>query len=150
MKLNTPCQDHGRTRSIGTGGYVFVGYQGRTTSLHRVVFMEANSLTPADLEGLVVRHKCDNPRCINPEHLESGTQQENMNDMVSRGRSSKRPGERNHQAKLKLRDVEIIREMKGKCTQAELAVRFHVSQKQISRIQRGERWRSWERATLTG
>lgn len=37
-------------------------------------------------EGLIIRHRCDNPSCVNPEHLEVGTYQENSDDMVSRGR----------------------------------------------------------------
>lgn len=37
-------------------------------------------------EGFVIRHKCDNPPCVNPEHLEVGTQAENMADMIERGR----------------------------------------------------------------
>lgn len=40
--------------------------------------------------GLVVRHKCDNPECTNPKHLETGTQKQNMRDCSIRGRLNKR------------------------------------------------------------
>lgn len=41
----------------------------------------------AKLPPMVVRHTCDNRKCINPEHLVPGTHRENMKDMVERGRS---------------------------------------------------------------
>lgn len=37
-------------------------------------------------EGMVIRHKCDNPTCVNPNHLEIGTQKDNVRDTVTRGR----------------------------------------------------------------
>lgn len=42
-------------------------------------------------DGLFVCHKCDVPACINPEHLFLGTQKENIDDMISKGRDSKPP-----------------------------------------------------------
>jgi hypothetical protein len=48
---------------------------------------------PAD--GLFVLHKCDNPLCVNPEHLFEGTQKENIADMIGKGRRGKPfPGSR--------------------------------------------------------
>lgn len=50
---------------------------------HRLAYMDCVGPIP---DGLVVRHKCDNPPCCNPNHLELGTQKDNMDDATKRGR----------------------------------------------------------------
>ncbi|CKG64400.1 Uncharacterised protein [Streptococcus pneumoniae] len=74
--------------------------------LHRLIYKECFGEIP---EGLVVRHKCDIPKCINPEHLELGTPNDNVSDRVIRGRSA--VGERHARAKLKETDIIHIRYM---------------------------------------
>ena len=58
------------------------GYTGARA--HRVMFELHVGPIP---EGAEIRHKCDNPPCANPDHLEPGTHLMNMDDMTSRGRS---------------------------------------------------------------
>lgn len=62
-------------------------------------------------DGLIIRHKCDNPPCVNPDHLVPGTKKENIHDMISRGRANWRglKGEEHHNSKLKNNDVIRIR-----------------------------------------
>ena len=58
-------------------------WENRLNYMSRIFYKECFGEIP---EGMIVRHKCDNPLCINPEHLELGTHQDNTNDKISRGR----------------------------------------------------------------
>ena len=64
------------------GGYKYGDRMMRR--LHRVAW-EAHNAEPIP-EGMVVMHSCDNPACINPNHLSLGTHQDNTLDMVAKGR----------------------------------------------------------------
>ena len=87
-------------------------------------------------EGLILRHTCDNNMCINPDHLLTGTHQDNIDDMVKRGRNAK--GERNGNAILKDEEVYQIRELYNakRYNQTEIGLIYGVSQKQVSNIVR--------------
>jgi len=50
--------------------------------------------------GMCVRHSCDNPPCVNPSHLSTGTPSDNVRDRVERGRSAQNLGEAHGRAKL--------------------------------------------------
>ena len=92
IDLEKPCKDHGKTSSLRPEGYALVGRPGvssRCVGLHRLVYCEANECTLDDIVGKAVRHKCDNPRCIEPTHLELGTLADNNRDRADRGRSAK-------------------------------------------------------------
>lgn len=85
MSKTKPCIDHGFTTGLSPFGYKQIS-RGGHLSLHREVFAHSHGLLPADIAGKVVRHSCDNPRCIEPEHLVLGTQADNMRDRSERGR----------------------------------------------------------------
>jgi hypothetical protein len=63
-------------------GYGSIRLDKKTVSAHRAVF----ALTHTINDTMVVRHSCDNPICCNPSHLLAGTQQDNIDDMMKRGR----------------------------------------------------------------
>lgn len=77
-------------------GYARVTFRGRTTGLHRLVLADKLGVDPDEVP--VARHTCDNPRCIDPDHLIPGTVQDNVADRVSRSRTAS--GESNGNAVL--------------------------------------------------
>jgi len=89
------------------GGYRRVRVGGRRTAAHRLAYCEAHSLSLDEIDGFVVRHRCDNPGCVNPDHLELGTQADNVRDRDERGRTSR--GASHYSAKLTEVDVLAIR-----------------------------------------
>lgn len=131
--MTADCIDHGQ----GAARYGYTSVGGRSCLLHRKVYADAHGLDVFTMGG-VVRHSCDNPRCINPDHLSLGTQSDNIQDAVRRGRHNPARGERSGSAKLTAADVRFIRESTLK--QQELANMFGVRQGTISRIKGGSRW----------
>ena len=88
--------------------------------------------------GMCVLHKCDNPGCCNPFHLFLGTQKDNTQDMIRKGRWSKPPiayGEKHHAATIPDADIPLI--VADKRTNCVIAKQYGVSDNTISRIKRG-------------
>ncbi len=105
--------------------------ENRSTYAHRIAWELANGPIP---DGLWVLHKCDNPPCVNVEHLFLGTRQDNIDDMVSKGRQRK--GEDHHNSKLSHADIQSIRQRyeTGESSQISLAKEFGVHVVTISSI----------------
>ena len=74
---------------------------------HRVAYCKAHGIELESIKGKVIRHTCDNPICVNPDHLIIGTQLDNIRDRVERGRSCK--GSKHTNSKLTDEDVAYIR-----------------------------------------
>lgn len=112
---------------------------GRVRAAHRVSYEIAVGPIPP---GKFVCHSCDNPSCINPEHLWLGTAKENMRDMArkGRGRGSRNKGTANPSAKIDEAAAQQIRALRGKLSQRRLAQHFGVSQSMICLIQKGRHW----------
>jgi hypothetical protein len=104
---------------------------------HRVAWEISYGPIP---NGMCVCHSCDNPPCVNPEHLFLGTHSENMADMVSKGRGN--IGERHGRSKLTSTQVAEIRSLLsvGELTCTQIASRYGVKHGCISNIRTGRRW----------
>lgn len=89
-------------------------------------------------DGLVVCHKCDNPACVNPDHLFAGTTKDNCRDMLSKGRDMI-VGSKNNKAKLS--EVDVANIIESKLSYHSLADKFGVSKSTIENIKKRKSWR---------
>jgi len=113
-------------------------YRGKKARAHRVAYELCVDEIP---EGMSVCHSCDNPLCVNPDHLWIGTHAENLKDMSVKGRAAK--GDRSGTSKLNSKQVGIIKRLLSgkKINQAQIAVLAGVSPSSITHISKGHTWR---------
>ena len=137
-------------------GYGKVYFEGVMHGAHRIAWRITHGPIP---DGLCVCHRCDNPTCVNPEHLFLGTQRQNMSDMVRKGRSVRgdhhwtrtRPdavlsGDSHYASKLTADDVREIRRRyaAGGVFYRELAAEYGVKTEAIYKIVRRRAWKHVE------
>lgn len=125
------------------GGYGRITRDGKSNGMltaHRLSWELAHGAIPV---GLFVLHKCDNPPCVRPDHLFLGTQYDNVQDRVAKGREGDRSGEKNGRAKLSHGQVAQIRQLhtEGK-SYRELALVYGVHYGHIGQIVHGKCWRN--------
>lgn len=109
-------------------GYPKHAPNGRTERVYRTIYKQNFGEIPP---GLVVRHKCDNRLCINPDHLELGTFKDNATDRERRGRNK---------SVLTISDVQCIKRSSEK--NSTLAEMYGVARVTIWQIKTGRRY-SW-------
>ena len=88
-------------------GYGIVQLKGKLIKAHRLAYCEANDKTLADISNAVVRHSCDNRKCVNPAHLLLGTSVDNTKDRHDRDRDAR--GSVNGNSKLTEDQVKAMR-----------------------------------------
>lgn len=114
-------------------GYPNLSQRGKVTNASRVVYQWF--LGPINDKELI-RHSCDNPLCLNPQHLLKGSNADNARDKAERGRSTR--GELNWTAKLTEKDIRSIRQDSRICR--EIALDYGVSRSTISSIKCRRTW----------
>ena len=126
-------------------GYGVIGRGSREQGnerAHRLAYRLYKGDIPS---GKIILHKCGNPTCVNPYHLEAGTAKENSQDTKDMGRMKlpDNSGDKAKWAKLKAEQVKEILEAKGskKGTGTALARKFGVSKSAIYQIWSGNNWK---------
>lgn len=131
------------TGGLLTNGYGSFRFERKSWPAHRWLWVQMNGEIE---DGLVVRHKCDTPACVNPDHHELGTPADNSMDAVIRERTAK--GSKNGYAKLTESIVaDIKRQLAQGHSHASIASQFNVTSGCVSHISTG---RTWKHVTVGG
>ncbi len=125
-------------KSLGIRGYGKIGFRNRSATAHRVSYLVYKGEIK---KNQLVMHKCDNPKCVNPEHLNVGSYADNTQDSLDKGRTSAK-GTRNTQSKLTEYDVSIIKKLvKESVSQRIIARTFNVCPATICHIKKENNWK---------
>ena len=117
-------------------GYGRIGRNGSVMGAHRAAYTIVHGEIP---KGMEVMHKCDNRRCVNPNHLQLGTHADNLKDMADKNRASS--GERVWSTSLVDGDILAIRHRRASGEKTlDLADEYGVSRQQMDGICRGKFW----------
>lgn len=127
---------------ISKNGYGVFWLDGHSVGAHRMAWELVNGPMPVGMQG---NHHCDNRACCNPGHLYPGTQRENQQDCVDRGRKVSAPPHGSRQPNAKLSEVDAVEIRRkyaaGLVSEAELGETFGVSRSTIEDVIAGKRWR---------
>ena len=126
------------TGSINQGGYGRIKLKKQEYLAHRL--MAHLTIRPLSSDTQVVAHKCDNPRCINPEHLFITSNTGNMADRDAKGRMSR--GDIHPNAKLTTANILEIRSLyESGISQSKIAKMFNINQVSVYNIVHKKTWK---------
>ncbi|MCL4551395.1 MAG: HNH endonuclease [Bacteroidetes bacterium] len=123
------------SHALDKDGYPRVYRHNKNWRMSRYVWSQFNNREIP--EGYLVMHTCDNPNCINPNHLRLGTHRDNMLDRQLKGRTLR--GNQNGNSKLFEEQVYYIKFLSTESVK-ELATKYDVSQDAIRDIRKGITW----------
>jgi hypothetical protein len=124
--------------ALNKDGYATFSIQGKSYRANRFSWEMHNGEIP---DGINVLHKCDNRACVNPNHMFLGSQKDNVQDAISKGRQNQSTknthlvGENHPSSKLSNHDIEVIRTVyAGGSSLSDIAKVYSVNKTTISRI----------------
>lgn len=109
---------------------------------HRFSYEYYNNIKREDMRGLIICHKCDNPSCVNPDHLFLGTYLDNALDAKSKNRNSY--GRHKQHKWLSFEIAEAIRKLKTEnpnLTYKQISKIYNTSASQVHRIIKNLIWK---------
>lgn len=115
--------------TLNDAGYGLLMWEKKYRRAHRLAWEMKNGVITG---GLFLCHRCDNPKCINVDHLFLGTPTDNMRDKIAKGRGNA--------TKLTVPEAQEIKAAKGLQPRRTVAERYGVSERTISAIWSGENW----------
>lgn len=127
------------TGAKNSKGYGDIMINGKHEKSHRYSYLISKGEIPYNKHVL---HHCDNPTCVNPEHLWIGTNHENVLDKISKGRDSNKSGKNNPNVKLNGEKVNKIRKLykQGEHNMVQIGKIFNVNRNVISRVVNQKYW----------
>lgn len=142
IKINVVTGCHEWQGYCDKDGYGRFRFGGKKQRSNRVMWLLIHGEIP---DNLFVLHHCDNPKCVNIDHLWLGTHLDNMADRNKKNRQAHTVGNMNNSAKLTEKDVKEIRLLlRSGIFQETIAKEFNVTQQLISRIRNKKAWKHLE------